>query len=88
MSTVEHDPHAQRFSLEADGELAVLDYTLTGEVMTITHTGVPEAIGGRGLAAQLTRAALAQARQRRWKVIAACSYAAAYLEKHPEENPR
>ena len=41
-----------------DGERAVLDYTIAGDVMTITHTGVPQAIGGRGIAAELMRAAL------------------------------
>ena len=53
--------------------------------MTITHTRVPDAIGGRGVAAALTRAALALARESGWSVNPACSYAAAYLARHPEE---
>ena len=88
MNTVHHDPAAHRFSIDVDGEHAVLDYTLAGDVMTITHTGVPPAIGGRGIAGDLMREALKVARESRWQVIPACSYAAAYIKKHPDEAPR
>jgi N-acetylglutamate synthase-like GNAT family acetyltransferase len=69
MSTITHDTGAHRL---ADG------------VMTITHTRVPPAIGGRGIAAQLMEAALSAARAAGWSVNPACSYAKAYLEKHPQ----
>ena len=81
---VSHDEAAGRFSTEVDGERAVLDYTIAGDVMTITHTGVPQAIGGRGIAAELMRAALDTAQKAGWKVLPACSYAAAYVAKHPD----
>lgn len=84
MIEVSHDTGARRFTTEVDGQRAVLDYTIAGDVMTITHTGVPQAIGGRGIAGELMRAALDTAQQAGWKVIAACSYAAAYLAKHPD----
>ena len=53
-----HDQASQQFTTDIDGHRAVLDYTLSGSVMNITHTGVPQAIGGRGVAAELMRAAL------------------------------
>ena len=81
--TVDHDPRAYRFTAKVDGSQAQLDYTLTGSVMTITHTRVPPAIGGRGIAAELMRAALSAARGAGWSVNPACSYAAAYLANHP-----
>jgi len=84
VSTISHDPGAHRFTTEVDGSRAVLDYTLTGRVMSITHTVVPAAIGGRGVAAQLVRAALSAARDEGWTVNPLCSYAAAYMNKHPE----
>jgi uncharacterized protein len=86
MTEVSHDAASHRFTAEVDGERAVLDYTLSGDVMTITHTGVPPAIGGRGIAAGLMRAALRAARGAGWQVNPLCSYAAAYLAKHPEES--
>jgi predicted GNAT family acetyltransferase len=67
-----------------DGNRAELDYTLADGVMTITHTRVPPAIGGRGIAAELMEAALSAARGAGWSVNPACSYAKAYMEKHPQ----
>ena len=88
MVKVEHEAAAHRFTAMVDGERAVLDYILQAGVMTITHTGVPKPIEGRGIAGQLMREAMSTARVSGWQVVPACSYAAAYLEKHPEEAPR
>lgn len=82
-----HDAENQRFTAQVEGCLCVLDYDLSGSVMTITHTGVPEKVGGRGIAAALTKRALETAAVARWKVIPACSYAAAYLRRHHEYEP-
>ena len=49
MADIEHDTVASRFFLLIEGHRCVLDYALTNGTMTITHTGVPEALGGRGL---------------------------------------
>ncbi|MDI3261643.1 MAG: GNAT family N-acetyltransferase [Fulvimonas sp.] len=82
---IKHDETQRRFTTKVDGVTCVLDYTLQGDVMTITHTGVPEAVGGRGIAGELVRAAVATARARGWKVVSACSYAQAWLQRHPQE---
>jgi predicted GNAT family acetyltransferase len=79
-----HDPAARRFSARLDGHEAELDYALRGGRMVIEHTGVPEAIGGRGVAAALVKAALEHARAQGWRVVPACSYSAAYVQRHPE----
>lgn len=81
---ITHERSAQRFVALVEGQQCVLDYRLSGSTMTITHTGVPASLGGRGIAAELTRYALDAARAEGWKVIPACSYAAGYFEKHPE----
>jgi predicted GNAT family acetyltransferase len=84
MSIIDHDRGAHRFTTEVDGNRAQLDYTLADGVMTITHAGVPPAIGGRGIAAELMEAALSAARESGWSVNPACSYARRYLERHPQ----
>ncbi|MEL1264650.1 GNAT family N-acetyltransferase [Pseudoxanthomonas putridarboris] len=81
---IHHDPAALRFATTLDGREAELLYSLRGTRMVIEHTGVPEAIGGRGVAAALVRAALEFARTQGWQVIPACSYSAAYVQRHPE----
>ncbi|HXI76592.1 MAG TPA: GNAT family N-acetyltransferase [Steroidobacteraceae bacterium] len=81
-STIRHDPSARQFVAEVDGNRAHLDYTLADGVMTITHTRVPPAIGGRGIAGELMAAALDAARSAGWSVDPACSYAKAYMARH------
>jgi predicted GNAT family acetyltransferase len=81
---ITHDAGKRRFTAVVDGHECEIDYQLSGEVMSITHTGVPQAIAGRGIAAQLMRAVLKEAEARGWKVIPACSYAADFMRKHPE----
>jgi hypothetical protein len=61
-----------------------LDYELDGRVMVITHTGVPSAVGGRGIASALTAAAVAWARAEGYSISPACSYAATWFRRHPE----
>jgi len=79
-----HDAARCRFYTQVDGQLCVLDYTLRGLTMTITHTGVPAAVGGRGIAAQLMSTALDAARRQGWRVLPVCSYACAYMRRHPD----
>ena len=83
-ATVNHEPSNHRFVIMTDGEQSVLDYRLEDDVMTITHTGVPSSLSGRGLAGDMTRAAFETARAEGWKIIPACSYAAGWVEKHAE----
>ena len=84
MSTISHDQDTKQFGTEIDGQRAELDYTLADRVMTITHTRVPREIGGRGIAAELMRAALAFAAEHGLTIDPACSYAAAYMRKHAQ----
>lgn len=81
---IEHKTAQHRFEWTEDDTTSVLDYRLDGNVMTITHTGVPAALEGRGIAADLTRAALATAREQGWKVQPVCSYAHAFIKRHSE----
>lgn len=81
---IEHRSGQKRFQCIEEGSLCVLDYELADGTMTITHTGVPPAVGGRGIAADLTRRALDHARAQGWRVRPSCSYAAAYIRRHAE----
>lgn len=77
-----HDPG--RFSVVVDGHEAELVYRLHQGALVIEHTGVPEAVGGRGIAAALVKGALEHARAEGIKVVPACSYAALFIRRHPE----
>lgn len=83
-SQILHDLAAGRFTVDVEGHQAELVYSLRGERLSIDHTGVPEAIGGRGIAGQLVQAAMDYARGQGLGVIPACSYARAWILRHPE----
>jgi len=70
---VTHNANSRRFETRAaDGALAFLNYTIERDRITFEHTFVPDQLRGKGVAANLARAALSEARQRHWKVVAHC----------------
>jgi uncharacterized protein len=81
---IEHLPEQGRFQAIVEGARCEADYRHQGGVMTITHTGVPPHLEGRGIAAALVQAALDHAQASGWKVAPLCSYARAYMQRHPE----
>ena len=81
---VTHNEPRKRFETTVDGELCVCDYQLRGNVMWMTHTGVPPEVGGRGIAAELVRVALEWAERQGHTVEPACSYVEVYMRRHPE----
>jgi predicted GNAT family acetyltransferase len=81
---VRHNPGANRYEAVVDGHLSVCEYGLNGDQMIFTHTLVPPELRGRGVAEQLVRAALADARVAGRKVVPACSYVARFIERHKE----
>lgn len=82
--TVEDNTAAHRFEARVEGELAVAEYRRDGDTIAFTHTGVPEAIGGRGVASALAHTALEQARAQGLTVLPLCSFFAVYIRRHPE----
>ena len=79
-----HDAAKHRFSTVVDGHTCEIDYRLEGKTMVITHTGVPEPVGGRGIANLLTRFAVQVAEAQGWTIQPACSYAATWFKRNPE----
>jgi predicted GNAT family acetyltransferase len=83
--TQPHDnPAESRFELIEHGEIAFAAYALQGDSITFTHTIVPPALEGQGVASRLIAYALGEARARGLKVRPKCSFVAAYIERHPE----
>lgn len=79
-----HDADAGRFETRVDGLHCEAAYHMIDDVMWLTHTGVPSALRGRGIAALLVAAALDHARAHGLKVHPACSYVRAYMRRHPQ----
>jgi predicted GNAT family acetyltransferase len=52
--------------------------------MHLTHTIVPEALAGKGLARTLLEDVLQEIKKADKKAVSVCSYVVKYEEKHPE----
>jgi hypothetical protein len=85
MPDIVRDNKAQhRFEMGSGDDAAVAYYSLAPGVITLSHTEVPTALRGQGIASQLTRGVLEAARG--LKVVPRCSFVAAYMSRHPEFN--
>lgn len=82
--TIVHRPEQGCFEAALPQGLAVCAYRRQGELLLLTHTEVPVAAEGRGVAAALVRATLDWARGQGLRVRPVCSYVAAYMRRHPE----
>ena len=81
---VVHVASEERFELRAGTYVCVLNYRRTPGKMVIFYTEVPLPFEGHGLAARMTREALAFARAAGLQVEPRCPYTAAYFQKHAE----
>ena len=84
MEIVRDNKAEHEFELVVEGHRAVAAYQLEGDTIVFTHTIVPKAIEGRGVASRLIRGALDQVRDRGLKVIPQCPFVAAYIKRHPD----
>ena len=81
---IRHNIAASRFEIQMENDIAVLDYSQRGDIITFTHTGVPAELEGRGIGSQLARAGLEYAREKSFKVVPLCWFVAGYIGRHPE----
>ncbi len=79
-----HRPDIGRFETHVDGLQCEVDYRLDGQIMQMTHTGVPPQLEGRGIAAALVKEALTWARIQGLRVVPICSYVRVYITRHPQ----
>lgn len=84
---VTHNPALHRYEADLGGQLAVAEYALDGDRMVFTHTFVPPALRGRGVAEALVRAALDAARAADRRVVPQCAYVARFIARHAEYQP-
>lgn len=75
------------FNADVAGEAATGELTLrrvSDAVWNANHTGVPKAIGGRGVGKALIAAMVEDARQQGYRVVPSCSFVAALFKRKPE----
>ena len=68
--------------IDAEGEIT---FTHRGNgVISADHTGVPDAMGGKGVAKALLDFMLEDARANAFRIIPVCPYVRAQYARHPE----
>jgi predicted GNAT family acetyltransferase len=84
---IEHQQSSSggRYVAVVDGHEAELTYSRTSPTLIIVdHTGVPDALRGRGVGQALAAHAVEDARENGWKIIPLCPFVKAQAERHPD----
>ena len=78
--------HAGEYHAHVAGTAAIgrLTWVARGGARVAEHTLVPPEIGGRGVAARLVEALVADARAQGFKIVPDCSYVAVAFRRHPD----
>jgi uncharacterized protein len=83
-SEVFNNVSAHQFEVHERERMAWLDYRLENRTIVLVHTEVPPELENRGIGAKLVKAAMEYARQSSLMVVPRCSFAAAYIRRHPQ----
>jgi uncharacterized protein len=83
-AAVVHNASNQRFEINIDSHLSLLEYTFKNHRLFLTHTEVPPVLQDQGLGTKLAHAALEYARQNDLTVVAICPFVQEYVSSHPE----
>ena len=79
------DDERLRYEIAVDGTVVgVADYRDDGDTLVFPHTLVEPAWGRQGLAEQLVRFALDDARAQGRRIVPACWYVAEFVDRHPD----
>lgn len=81
---VKHNPEAKRFEVQLDDQLAVVEYTIAGNNIIFTHTEVPRAFEGKGIANRMVKVALDYAVNAGLQIQPLCPIVKSYVDRHPE----
>lgn len=81
---VVHNADAKRFEIVLGEHIALIEYEIRDGDLALTHTEVPPAFEGKGIAGKLAQYALDYARDNAHIVQPECPYIAKYVQRHPE----
>ncbi len=83
--TVIHNIEQKNFEVHLDSHIAELNYYLSGDTITFTHTGVPSTLEGRGIGSLLVSSGLKYAKENNLNVKSLCWFVDKYRQRHPSE---
>lgn len=75
---------AHHFELTEQGLTAFASYRRNGDVVSIPHVEAPVALRGKGSADRLMRAIVAEARDKKFRILPTCPYAKIWFQRHAD----
>ena len=81
---VRNNAQLHRFEIDTPAGVAVADYRIAGNLMTIFYTEVPLPLRGRGYGYRLVCGALQEARRLNLKVVPECGFVREVISNRPE----
>jgi predicted GNAT family acetyltransferase len=85
MANLTDNQAIRRFETSEQGHTVFADYRRDGARVFIDHVEAPNELRGTGAAGRFMEALVETARREGWKLVPHCSYAATWLQRHPDE---
>lgn len=75
---------AKQYEFHVDGAVARIEYIKANNKIFLTHTEVPVALEGQGIASAIVKQVLEEAQKNDWTLVPMCPFVAGYIQQHPE----
>ena len=75
---------ANRFEMNVDGNIAIIEYKQLPGKIALLHTEVPPQLEGKGAATAIIEKTLAWIEENNLKLMPLCPLVVAYIKRHPE----
>lgn len=87
MAHLKDNTYRQRFEMETDGKLSIVEYQLVDdETLALTHTEVDPSLEGHGIGSKLVEEVLQYVEEHNLKIVPLCPFVSVYLKRHPDWN--
>jgi len=84
--SIKHDKENRRFTLDINGELAKVDYSIKDGKMYLNHSEVPYNLRGQGIGKVLVEKTFEQLTKEGYTAVAICSYIRAVAQRSEPWN--
>jgi predicted GNAT family acetyltransferase len=82
--TLHNNLEEKEYQAEVDGHTARMEYILANNKIYLTHTEVPRALEGKGVASSMVKQVFAEIEDKKLQLVPLCPFVATYIKRHPE----
>ena len=86
MAKIQVNDHQFYFGESAEEPLALIQFEIQGNILSLLHTEVSSSLKGQGIGQQLVEYAVEYARKNQLKIVPVCPFVIRQFEKNPEYN--